>query len=191
MAGCDNDLVGRCDTTPSRPTSSAGGQTDESPPGCEGDVRRLDIPGVGTLQLAHLVLDLNGTLSDRGRLIVGVSERLRTLGRDLEVHIVSADTYGTAAELAAALGTPLTTIGEGGQKAAFVQQLGADATVAIGNGRNDALMLRLARLGIAVIGPEGGAATAALLAADVVCRSVQEALDLVLDERAVAATLRR
>jgi soluble P-type ATPase len=50
-------------------------------------------------------------------------------------------------------------------------------------------MLRAATLGIAVIGPEG-AAGPTLVAADVVCRSVLDALDLLLDERALAATLR-
>jgi soluble P-type ATPase len=50
-------------------------------------------------------------------------------------------------------------------------------------------MLAAAALGIAVLGPEGAGATA-LRAAAVVCRSAVEALDLLLDERALAATLR-
>jgi soluble P-type ATPase len=50
-------------------------------------------------------------------------------------------------------------------------------------------MLREAALGIAVIGPEGAAATA-IAAADVVCRSIGEALELLLDDQALAATLR-
>jgi soluble P-type ATPase len=40
-----------------------------------------------------------------------------------------------------------------------------------------------------VIGPEG-AATATLVAADIVCRSIGDALELLLDDRALAATLR-
>jgi soluble P-type ATPase len=40
-----------------------------------------------------------------------------------------------------------------------------------------------------VLGPEGAAA-GALRAADVVCASILDALDLLLDERALAATLR-
>jgi soluble P-type ATPase len=50
-------------------------------------------------------------------------------------------------------------------------------------------MLREAALGVAVIGPEG-AATSALRAADVICHSILDALDLLLDEQALASTLR-
>jgi soluble P-type ATPase len=51
-------------------------------------------------------------------------------------------------------------------------------------------MLAAAALGIAVVGPEG-AAGAAVRAADVVCASIVDALDLLLDERLLVATLRR
>jgi soluble P-type ATPase len=50
-------------------------------------------------------------------------------------------------------------------------------------------MLGEAALGIAVIGGEG-AATSAIHAADVVCASIGAALDLLLDEQALAASLR-
>jgi soluble P-type ATPase len=50
-------------------------------------------------------------------------------------------------------------------------------------------MLGEAALGIAVVGPEG-AASASLAAADVVCGSILVALDLLLEPRALAATLR-
>ena len=71
----------------------------------------------------------------------------------------------------------------------IVDRLGAAGCVAIGNGANDVPMLERAALGIAVIGPEG-ASGRALAAADVVCRSVVEALDLLLDPRLLVATLR-
>ncbi len=68
--------------------------------------------------------------------------------------------------------------------------LGPERCVAIGNGANDAAMLEAAALGIAVVGPEGAAASA-VGNADVVCTSITDALDLLLDERALIATLRR
>ena len=152
-------------------------------------MRTIDVPGAGSIRLANLVLDVNGTLTDRGTLIPGVADRLSRLANDLELHLLTADTFGTAGRVATELGLTVTPVSNGQQKAELVESLGADATAAVGNGRNDEAMLRAARLGIAVIGPEG-AATATLMAAAVVCRSVLDALDLLLDERALAATLR-
>jgi P-type E1-E2 ATPase len=152
-------------------------------------MRTIEIPGSGLLQLDHLVLDLNGTLTFRGKLIPGVSTRLQRLATDLELHLVTADTFGTAGALGSRLGLSMTTIATGADKAAFVTALGGEVTAAIGNGRNDAAMLRAARLGIAVIGPEG-ASSAAAGAADIICSSVTRALDLLLEERLLIATLR-
>ena len=152
-------------------------------------MRSYDVPGGPRLELEYLVLDLNGTLSDRGSLIAGVEERLGRLSADLELHLVTADTRGTAARLAAELPVSINPITRGSEKAAFVQRLGAGRTAAIGNGRNDEAMLQAAALGIAVVGPEG-AATAAMLAADLVTTSVLDALDLLLDPATLASTLR-
>ena len=149
----------------------------------------VDIPGVGILRLEHLVLDLNGTLTDRGRLIEGVADRIDRLRTDLDLHLLTADTFGTATELARRLGIELATISDGEEKARVVARLGPDATVAIGNGRNDVPMLQVAAVGIAVLGPEGAAAPA-LAAADLVCRSITDALDLLLDPTALVATMR-
>lgn len=149
----------------------------------------VDLRSGGSFELDHLLLDVNGTLTDHGTLIEGVAERLGLLADVLAIHIVTADTFGTAEGLARRLSATITTIADGTEKAARVADLGADRVVAIGNGRNDEAMLRAARLGIAVVGPEG-AATSTLLAADVVCTTVTDALDLLLDERAITATLR-
>lgn len=149
----------------------------------------MDIPGRASLLLDHVVLDVNGTLTDRGELIDGVSDRLARVSTRLDVHVLSADTFGTLAAVAAELGLQPQTVTTGEDKARYVAELGADRCVAIGNGANDARMLEAAALGIAVIGPEG-AAGAAVRAADVVCGSIVDALDLLLDERALQATLR-
>ncbi len=160
------------------------------PATCEsGRVREYDVPGADTIEIEHVVLDLNGTLAARGELIDGVAERLAILARDLQLHLVTADTLGTAGRLAAEIPVSVVTISQGSEKADLVRGLGPDRTIAIGNGRNDEAMLRLAALGIAVIGPEG-AVTSAVLAADIVCGSILDALDLLLDERTLASTLR-
>ena len=43
-------------------------------------------------------------------------------------------------------------------KSDYVETLGADTVVAMGNGANDAAMIERAALGIAILGPEGAAA---------------------------------
>jgi soluble P-type ATPase len=90
---------------------------------------------------------------------------------------------------AAGLGVELERVERGADKRRVLDALGPVRCVAIGNGANDGPMLRAAALGIALLGPEGTSA-AALGAADVVCRSVLEALDLVGDPAALTATLR-
>jgi P-type E1-E2 ATPase len=150
----------------------------------------VDIPGRGSLALEHLVLDVNGTLTDRGALVDGVTVRLGQLREHVAVHLLSADTFGTLASVTADLGVQARTVVTGDDKARYVAELGAERCIAIGNGANDAAMLEAAILGIAVLGPEG-AASSALRAADVVCASILDALDLLLDERALTATLRR
>jgi P-type E1-E2 ATPase len=150
----------------------------------------IDIPGRDPLDLEHLVLDVNGTLTARGELIEGVRVRLEQLRTTLELHVLSADTFGTLATVTEELGVQAQTVATGADKARVVVGLGAERCIAIGNGANDGPMLERAALGIAVIGPEG-AAPSAVGAADVVCTSIVDALDLLLDTRAVVATLRQ
>ena len=147
------------------------------------------VPGRADLELEHLILDVNGTLTDRGRLIDGVAARVHALGSALALHVLSADTYGNAHDIAARLGATFRRVAHGEEKRAHVERLGAMRTAAIGNGANDAAMLATVALGIAVIGPEG-ASSAALAAADIVTGSILAALDVRGDPTALAATLR-
>lgn len=152
----------------------------------------LDIPGYGALALEHLVLDVNGTIADGGEMLPGVAEALAALRGVLRPVAVTADTHGTAGALGETLGIEVRIIASGweaGDKLSVVQELGADAVVAIGNGANDALVLKACAVGICVIGPEG-ASRAAVEAADLVVPSIQAALALLTDPRRLMATLR-
>ncbi len=153
----------------------------------------LAIPGGQSLQLSTLVLDYNGTLAEGGVLLAGVAERLQGLAGQLSLRVVTADTHGSAHAALAALPVELTVLPGGAPqdqaKANLVYSLGASSVVAIGNGRNDGLMLQTAALGIAVIEAEGVCITT-LLAATVVSRSITEALDLLLHPTRLIATLR-
>ena len=150
------------------------------------------VPGYATLQLEHLVLDYNGTLACDGALIDGVCERLERLAQDLRIHVVTADTFGKARQALAGLPCQLQVLPAGNQEQAklvYIQLLGCERVVAIGNGRNDRLMLEAAALGIAVVQREGAAAET-LRAADAVCPSILDALDLLASPLRLVATLR-
>ncbi|MDO9532473.1 MAG: HAD hydrolase family protein [Deltaproteobacteria bacterium] len=152
----------------------------------------ITIPGAQPLRLTHLILDYNGTLARDGSLLEGVAERLEILAKHLEIHIVTADTFGSVRTQVAGLPVQLAVIPPEKQaqaKAAYIENLGPANSVAIGNGRNDALMLKQAALGIAVVQTEG-AATEALLAAEVVTPGIVDALDLLLSPDRLKATLR-
>lgn len=154
---------------------------------------RIELPGWDTLHICALVLDLNGTVATDGSLVPGVAERVRALLPHVDVFLLTADTLGTAGAVAQELGCELLVLETGReaeQKRDWVRQLGTDRVMAIGNGVNDALMLKEAVLGIAVIGQEG-AAVPALLAADVVVPAITDALDLLLRPARLVATLRR
>lgn len=158
---------------------------------------KISIPGRGSYDLQHLVLDVNGTVACGGRLIEGVRQRLHALrSSGWQVHWITADTRGRQTALDEELGWPARRISaaapgsEAAEKASFVRSLGAEAVVAIGNGSNDLAMLHQAGLGIAVLGPEG-LALDTLTAADLVAPDILAALDLLRDPDRLVATLRR
>ncbi len=153
---------------------------------------KIDIPYAPNLQLENLVLDLNGTLAVDGVLIPGVADRITTLAQQLHIYLLTANTHGGAATVAQELGIQFTQLGPGPggkQKEVFVQKLESGSVVAVGNGANDAAMLRAAALGIAVNGAEG-AAPSAISAADVYIPNILDALDLLLFPNRLRATLR-
>lgn len=152
----------------------------------------IEIPGYGRLRIAHLVLDYNGTLAVDGEPIPGVKEALTRLAENVEVHVLTADTFGVVRERLRGVPCRLTVLPKENQdcgKLVYVRALGSGATACVGNGRNDRMMLEEAALGIAVILGEG-AARETLDAADIVCTDILAALDLFRNPLRMTATLR-
>ncbi len=152
----------------------------------------ISIPDYGDIELKYVVSDYNGTLAVDGVLIEGVADIIRSLSQHIEVHVITADTFGIAKAQLGDLPVTLTITPPENQadtKLDYVRKLGAANVVAIGNGRNDRKMLASAALGIALIQKEG-ASVETLLSADVVSRSITEALDLLINTKRLKATLR-
>jgi len=152
----------------------------------------IEIPGFGPVLLHHLVSDFTGTLSVDGALLPGVKEKLNEISGILDVHILTADTFGKAMNELEGVkcGIHILT-GESHdiQKEEFVEKLGAGSVIALGNGNNDRRMLKAARVGIAVCLAEG-CSRDAIVSADIVVSSAVDALNLILNPKRMKATLR-
>jgi soluble P-type ATPase len=152
----------------------------------------IAIPTVKTYSLAHLVLDLNGTLCCDGLLIDGIVPKLKELSTNISIHVLTADTYGlgiSQTKQFECITKILETDNHSQEKDAYVTHLNASQCVCIGNGYNDHLMVQSAAIGIAVIQCEG-AAVQTLLNADIACPDIETALDLLIVPKKLIATLR-
>ncbi|MCF8303793.1 MAG: hypothetical protein K9I94_11005 [Bacteroidales bacterium] len=152
----------------------------------------VEIPGFKRLQLEHIVLDYNGTIAEDGLVLERVKGLLNDLSNNVEIHVITADTFGRAAENLEEVKCHLTILEPDNQDMAkenYILKLGIDKVAAIGNGRNDMRMLDVATLGIGVIQREG-AAFEALKNADVICYSITDALELFRNPQRLIATLR-
>ncbi len=153
----------------------------------------MEIPGRGVYSVEFLVLDMNGTISTDGRISGRFKDKINLLAKRLKVYILTADIRGDAQDRLGRMAAELVRIDgeeEAEQKKEFVSKIGAERTIAVGNGYNDHLMVKEAALGIAIIGREG-AAKETICNADVVVTEIVDALDLILRPLRHQATLRK
>jgi soluble P-type ATPase len=153
----------------------------------------LNVPGRGVIKLQHLVCDVNGTLALDGNLIDGVASALLGLADRLTLHLLTADTHGSQDSIDQQLGLQAVRIANGAEskaKGEYVERLGPDSVAAIGQGANDAEMLRSAAIGICLISPEG-LSTEAMMAADIVAADIHTALGMLKHPMRLVASLRR
>lgn len=152
----------------------------------------VPIPGWGELSIEYLMVDFNGTAALDGKLKKDVKDVIDKISRYIKVFIITADTYDTVdSELGASSVTfiKVNKNSSGEEKAKVVRELGPEKIVAIGNGANDAAMLKEAALGIAVVGEEG-CATALIKEADLVVTDVMKAFGLIVHPERLVASLR-
>jgi soluble P-type ATPase len=152
----------------------------------------LDIPGRGRINVKNVVFDVNGTISVDGKIDKRIKERLKRISEKYSVYILTADTYGTVERELEGIGVAIHKISpqkEAEQKQKFVDELGWEETIAVGNGANDVLMLRQAILGICVIEKEG-ACSQAIANSDIVVQEMKSSFALLENPKRIVATLR-
>jgi P-type E1-E2 ATPase len=151
----------------------------------------IEIPGWENITIENVVLDLNGTIATDGKISLDVKEKIKALSQKTKVYILTADTQGTAGDESKEIGIELVKIpseDSKDKKFDFVKTLNLDRTIVIGNGNNDQLILKEAALGIAVLGDEG-VSSLALKNAEILVKSISDALDLFLKPKRLMATL--
>ena len=152
---------------------------------------RIDIPGRGVLALDYAALDFNGTIAVDGVIAPAVAERLERLTQLMEVHVLTADTFGTVRDQCAPFDVKVDVFPSGNaaeSKRAIVAAL-PGGVCCFGNGYNDRLMFDEAALSICIVEREGASA-ALFTCADVIVTRSEDAFDLLLDPQRLIATLR-
>lgn len=152
---------------------------------------KIDIPAAEPLDIRNVLLDFNGTLAQGGEISETAKRLLDELSQSAKLYVATADTRGNAASECAGLPVNLLALPGGMHedeaKLQLLKELGPEHTVAFGNGRNDALMLARAVLGICILGEEG-AHKMAVASARIMVRSIEDGLKLLAEpERLVAA----
>lgn len=143
--------------------------------------------------LKHLVLDYNGTIAKDGVLKEELKNLLPLLAQKYTLHVITADTFGSVQEELQEFNLTVKILKSSdhtSEKEAYIQELNEEHCVAFGNGNNDAKMLAKAAIGIAILGDEG-CAKESLFASDILCKSITEAVELLLYPKRLLATLRR
>jgi soluble P-type ATPase len=152
----------------------------------------IDIPGFGLIRLNHLVSDFTGALSVDGFVLDGIKEKLNKIAGFLNIHIVTADTFGRARAELNGINCAVHILNGSSidkQKEEYVMNLDADKVIAFGNGNNDRGMLNTARIGVAVCLKEG-CAIDAIMSANIFTTTITDALDLLIYPDRLKATLR-
>lgn len=154
---------------------------------------KINIPGGETLEIDHIVSDYNGTIALDGKLIEGVAELIGELADEVTLHVITADTFSSVERELQGVPCRIHKIGPEEQDRAkedYVRSLGSKRVAAMGNGRNDILMLEEAALGIGILHREG-ICTQTLMATDIVCSSPLDALTYFKEPKRLIATLRK
>ncbi len=157
----------------------------------------INIPGFGERTIHTVICDYTGTLSCRGRLVPGVREQLLELVKRVDLHVITADSYGTAGSELTGIVVPYCLRKEGGQhdveKREYAEKFILRQVAAFGNGNNDRLLLKQVKeaggLAIAVDNGEGCAIDAVMNSHLLIVGAVN-VLNLLLEPRGCRATLR-
>jgi soluble P-type ATPase len=147
-------------------------------------------PGQDPLEVDFILLEFEGTLASDRRVHPKAKDKINLLSKRTKIYVCTKIESEAEENLKRAT-AEIVRLRQGEaslQKVNLLRQLGSMKTVAIGNGQDDALMLKEAGFGICVIGKEGASGDA-VRSADLVVTSILDALDFLLKPLRQSATL--
>jgi soluble P-type ATPase len=150
-------------------------------------------PGQEVLDIEFILIDFEGTLASDRRVHPKAKDKINLLSKRAKIYILVNEKNEQVLEVLRKVKAEIMHVPEGNasdKKLNLLRQLGANRTVAIGNGRDDALMVEEAVLGICVTSKEG-TASETIQKADVVVSNILDALDFLLKPLRQKATLSR
>ena len=153
---------------------------------------KIDIPGRESVEIRNIVFDYNGTIAVDGKFIKDVSDSINELSNDFNFYVITADTYGSVEKELKDTNCEIIKIPKATQdlsKLNLVKKIGPNITLAVGNGRNDKLMLKEAVLGIGILQDEG-ICTETLLNSDIISKSILDVFGYLKNTNRLIATLR-
>lgn len=152
----------------------------------------IEIPGRETLDIRHIIFDYNGTIAIDGKVINGVTAKIQKLAGLVEFHVITADTYGTVEKELEGTQCNVVNLSRSNDfksKTEYLNFLGAQHCLSVGNGFNDSALLKESKIGIALIQDEG-VCVETLMAADIACKSIMDAFAYLETPNRLKATLR-
>jgi len=154
---------------------------------------KVNIPNFKSIEIKNIVFDYNGTLAKDGYVKSSTQKLLYEICDKFSVYVITADTFGTVKEQLRDFDLKvkvLDSVNHTKEKGDFIEELNSSVSIAIGNGNNDVHMLKNATISVAIMGNEG-CSKEALLSSDIICKDIDEAIELFLYPKRLVATLRK
>jgi soluble P-type ATPase len=148
-------------------------------------------PSQLALEIDSILIDFEGTLAFDRRVHPKAKDKINLLSKRAKIYILTKAEREHAEEVLRKVKAEIIYLTEGTssqRKLDSLRQLGANRTVAIGNGADDVPMMEEAGLGICVLGKEG-TFSESMKKADVVFMNILDALDFLLKPLRQKATL--
>ncbi len=152
---------------------------------------RIERPELSPVEIEFVLIDFEGTLAIDRRVHPKAKDKINLLSKRAKIYILTKEKKELIEERLRKVKAEIVYLSESGssqRKLDLLRQLGPARCAGIGNGADDAAMIKEAGIGISIIGKEGSAGEA-VRNSDLVFIDILDALDFLLKPLRQKATL--